>query len=165
MRPIRLKMLGIGPYATEIDLDFSKLNEEGLFLITGATGTGKTFIFDGITYALFGKANFDDNEKKNGIICDYIDNKEKSKAYVEYIFEIDDINYRVRRTPTYEYTNRNGKLDKKHETVEIEFEDVIKTNKKTVDKLIEEDISFEDIRLFCHGGPSNRSKLHCRTTN
>jgi exonuclease SbcC len=148
MRPIRLKMSGIGPYASEINLDFSKLNEEGLFLITGATGAGKTSIFDGITYALFGKANFDDNEKKNGIICDYIDDKEKSKAYVEYTFDLDGIEYRVMRTPAYEYINRNGKSSKKSESVEIEFKDKIKTNKTQVDKFIEEDIIKLDYKQF-----------------
>ncbi|WP_028855970.1 AAA family ATPase [Psychrilyobacter atlanticus] len=148
MRPIRLKMMGIGPYAGEVDLDFSKLNEEGLFLITGATGAGKTSIFDGITYALFGKANFDDNEKKNGIICDYIDDKEKSKAYVEYTFDLDGIEYRVRRTPAYEYINRNDKLSKKLESVEIEFKDEIKTNKTEVNKFIEEDIIKLDYKQF-----------------
>ncbi|UUV18314.1 SMC family ATPase [Fusobacteria bacterium ZRK30] len=148
MRPIRLKMMGIGPYAGEVDLDFSKLNEEGLFLITGATGAGKTSIFDGITYALFGKANFDDNEKKNGIICDYIDDKEKSKAYVEYTFDLDGVEYRVKRTPAYEYINRNGKFSKKSESVEIEFKDEIKTNKTQVDKFIEEDIIKLDYKQF-----------------
>lgn len=148
MRPIRLKMLGIGPYAGEVDLDFSKLNEEGLFLITGATGAGKTSIFDGITYALFGRANFDDNEKKNGIICDYIDHKEKTKAYVEYIFDLDGVEYRVKRTPAYEYINRNGKLDKKRESVEIEFQDEIKTNNTQVNKFIEEDIIKLDYKQF-----------------
>ncbi|MCS5420982.1 MULTISPECIES: AAA family ATPase [Psychrilyobacter] len=148
MRPIRLKMMGIGPYASEINLDFSKLNEEGLFLITGATGAGKTSIFDGITYALFGRANFDDNEKKNGIICDYIDDNEKSKAYAEYTFDLDGIEYRVKRTPPYEYINRNGKPSKKSECVEIEFKDEIKTNKKEVDKFIEEDIIKLDYKQF-----------------
>ena len=148
MRPIRLKMMGIGPYASEIDLDFSKLNEEGLFLITGSTGAGKTSIFDGITYSLFGKANFDDSEKKNGIICDYIDDKEKSKAYVEYTFDLDGVEYRVRRSPAYEYINRNDKLDKKSERVEIEFKDEIKTKTKEVNKFIEEDIIKLDYEQF-----------------
>jgi len=148
MRPIRLKMMGIGPYASEIDLDFSKLNEEGLFLITGATGAGKTSIFDGITYSLFGKANFDDSEKKNGIICDYIDDKEKSKAYVEYTFDLDGVEYRVRRSPAYEYINRNDKLDKKTERVELEFKDKIKTKTKEVNKFIEEDIIKLDYQQF-----------------
>ena len=146
MRPIRLKMSGIGPYASEINLDFSKLNEEGLFLITGATGAGKTSIFDGITYALFGKANFDDNEKKNGIICDYIDDKEKSKAYAEYTFDLDGIEYRVRRTPAYEYINRNGKLSKKSESVEIEFKDEIKTKVQEVQKAMDELTEKNEIR-------------------
>ncbi|GLI58156.1 nuclease SbcCD subunit C [Propionigenium maris DSM 9537] len=157
MRPKRLKMLGIGPYATEVDIDFTRLNEEGLFLITGATGAGKTSIFDGITYALFGKTNFDDTEKKNGIICDYITEGEKSKAYVEYEFELDGVEYRVRRTPAYEYINRNGKLSKKSESAEIEYGDKIKTKKSEVDKFIEKDVikleysQFKKIIMLAQG--------------
>ena len=157
MRPNRLKMLGIGPYATEVDIDFTRLNEEGLFLITGATGAGKTSIFDGITYALFGKTNFDDTEKKNGIICDYITEGEKTKAYVEYEFELDGIEYRVRRTPAYEYVNRNGKLSKKSESAEIEYGDKIKTKKSEVDKFIEKDVikleysQFKKIIMLAQG--------------
>ncbi len=157
MRPNRLKILGIGPYATEVDIDFTRLNEEGLFLITGATGAGKTSIFDGITYALFGKTNFDDTEKKNGIICDYITEGEKTKAYVEYEFELDGIEYRVRRTPAYEYVNRNGKLSKKSESAEIEYGDKIKTKKTEVDKFIENDVikleysQFKKIIMLAQG--------------
>jgi len=157
MRPNRLKMLGIGPYATEVDIDFTRLNEEGLFLITGATGAGKTSIFDGITYALFGKTNFDDTEKKNGIICDYITEGEKPKAYVEYEFELDGVEYRVKRTPAYEYINRNGKLSKKSENAEIEYGDKIKTKKTEVDKFIEKDVikleysQFKKIIMLAQG--------------
>ena len=57
MRPIKLKMSGFGPYAGTVELDFDQLGTNGLYLITGDTGAGKTTIFDAITYALYGEAS------------------------------------------------------------------------------------------------------------
>lgn len=54
MKPIRLKLENFGPYfGPPACLDFTRLDP--LFLITGDTGAGKTTLFDGICYALYGK--------------------------------------------------------------------------------------------------------------
>ncbi len=62
MKPIKLEMSAFGPYAGRMEIDFSELGEGGLFLITGETGAGKTSIFDGIMYALYGQVS---NERRN----------------------------------------------------------------------------------------------------
>lgn len=57
MRPTKLIMSAFGPYSNKVEIDFDKLGENGLYLITGDTGAGKTTIFDAITYALYGRAS------------------------------------------------------------------------------------------------------------
>ena len=52
MKPIHLTIKNIGPYRNE-SIDFTEVNEQGIYIVNGPTGAGKTFIFDAITYALY----------------------------------------------------------------------------------------------------------------
>ena len=54
MKPHRLAFCALGPYADEVEIDFDPLVEEGLFLIHGPTGAGKTFLLDALCFALYG---------------------------------------------------------------------------------------------------------------
>ena len=65
MKPIKLEMAAWGPYKDKQTVDFNKLGNKGLFLISGHTGAGKTTIFDGICFALFGSASGTDREKES----------------------------------------------------------------------------------------------------
>ena len=62
MRPKKLKLSAFGPYAGCEELDMERLGTGGLYLITGDTGAGKTTIFDGIVYALYGAASGENRE-------------------------------------------------------------------------------------------------------
>lgn len=60
MRPISLELQAIGPFAGYEKIDFNKLSANGLFLICGKTGSGKTMLLDALTFALYGPTRKDD---------------------------------------------------------------------------------------------------------
>ena len=69
MRPMILTMSAFGSYADCVTIDFGQV-QQGLFLITGDTGAGKTTIFDGITYALYGQTS---GGRRDGTISQHAD--------------------------------------------------------------------------------------------
>lgn len=109
MRPIKLKMTAFGPYVGSrekaVVIDFDKLGREGLYLITGDTGVGKTTIFDAITFALYGEASGDNREPK------MLRSKYAAgdiPTVVELTFEYRDKIYVIRRNPDYERPKSRG---------------------------------------------------------
>ena len=65
MKPTKLTMTAFGPFATTAEVDFTKFDGQGLFLVAGETGAGKTSIFDGICFALYGEASGENREKED----------------------------------------------------------------------------------------------------
>lgn len=98
MRPIKLTMSAFGPYAGETVIDFDKLGENGIYLISGDTGAGKTTIFDGIVFALYGSAS---GEKREPSMLRSKYAKPDTPTFVELVFKYADKLYTVRRNPAY----------------------------------------------------------------
>lgn len=53
MRIHRLEIQAFGPFVQRQEVDFDRLGEQGLFLLEGATGAGKSSVLDAICFALF----------------------------------------------------------------------------------------------------------------
>ena len=98
VKPVKLSMSAFGPYAEKVDIDFEKLGEKGLYLITGDTGAGKTTIFDAITFALYGEASGNVREASM-FRSKYA--KEDTPTYVEFTFLYQKKRYHIRRNPEY----------------------------------------------------------------
>ena len=96
MRPHKLTISAFGPYAGNVEVDFDKLGNNGLFLITGDTGAGKTTIFDAITFALFGEAS--GNARDDSMFRSTYA-KPETPTFVELEFEYAGKQYKVKRSP------------------------------------------------------------------
>ena len=105
MRPVYLKLCGWGPYKGEETVDFSPMGRGGLFLITGPTGAGKTTIFDGLTYALYGEVSGSVREK-DSLRSDFADRDQPT--FAELAFTHRGGHYRVERSPRYEREKLRG---------------------------------------------------------
>lgn len=102
MKPTSIEMMAFGPYAERTCIDFRDL-EKGLFLITGDTGTGKTMIFDAMSFALYGDTS-GDRRDSSSLRSDLTD----EKPYVELSFEHKGKKYRIIRTPRFNRITRTG---------------------------------------------------------
>ena len=107
MRPVKLIMSAFGSYAGEELVDFSKLNT-GLFLISGDTGSGKTTIFDAITYALYDKTS---GGKREGNMMRSQYAEDDVETYVEFTFSYREQIYTIRRNPEYQRLGKRRLAD------------------------------------------------------
>lgn len=100
MKPTKLTICAFGPYSKKCVIDFEKLGSDGIFLITGDTGSGKTTIFDAISFALYGEGSGgNDRRNSKSFRSDYA--SPKDETYVEYEFSHKGKNYIVKRSPEY----------------------------------------------------------------
>lgn len=105
MRPIKLTMTAFGSYVNKTELDFTKLGAEGLYLITGDTGAGKTTIFDAITFALYGAPSGEYRETKMMRSRNVPDDV---MTEVELVFESGGKSYTVTRSLEYQREKKRG---------------------------------------------------------
>lgn len=136
MRPIKLTVSAFGPYAGKTVLNLDELGANGLYLITGDTGAGKTTIFDAITYALYGEASGDTREVSM-FRSKYAD--AETPTEVELVFSYDGKIYTVKRNPEYERPKTRGEgLTKQKAEATLEYPDGrIVTKERDVTRAIE----------------------------
>lgn len=117
MKPIQLTMCAFGPYKQQEVIDFTKLHEHRLFVISGATGAGKTTIFDGICFALYGLGSGQDRKDTKMLRSDFAEDTVHTS--VELIFEIHGRTYRVLRQLPHVKEGRKSATGEKYEFFEL----------------------------------------------
>lgn len=154
MKPINIEMSAFGPYKEKIEIDFTKLGERGIFLITGDTGAGKTTIFDAMVFALFGEVS-GSNRQVSSIRSDF--SEAGTKTYVILKFSHKGKVYTIHRTPAYERPKKNGEgLTKNIADAWIEYEDKTITGIGDVNEKVEEILGinakqFKQISMLAQG--------------
>lgn len=154
MKPINIIISAFGPYKDKVIIDFTKLGENGIFLITGDTGAGKTSIFDAISFAIFGEVS-GSNRPIQSIRSDFAD--PETETFVELEFLHKNKIYKILRNPTYEKPKKKGDgFTKKTADASLEFDDKVVTGIKNVDTKIEEILGinakqFKQIAMLAQG--------------
>lgn len=110
MRPTRLVISAFGPYAEKTVVDFDKLGKNGLFLISGDTGAGKTTLFDAIAFALFGTASGSSRNASGDYAKHFrcLNATPDTPTFVDLTFAYAGREYRVVRNPEYERPKMRG---------------------------------------------------------
>lgn len=104
MRPISVRFRCFGPYMEEQNIDFSSLARNGLFLICGETGAGKTTILDAMCYALYNQSS--GNIRGKGLAVMRCKLAQKSDiTLVEFVFSTNGKRYKFLRTLEFKRKN------------------------------------------------------------
>ena len=117
MKPIQLKMTAFGPYKFTETIDFTELKDNRLFVISGATGAGKTTIFDGISFALYGSGSGEDRRDTKMMRSDFA--TDETHTAVELIFEIHNRRYRILRQLSHVKKGNKGATGERYEFFEV----------------------------------------------
>ena len=159
MKPISLTISAFGSYAgTETTVDFSGV-EEGLFLISGDTGAGKTTVFDAIAFALYGKTS---GGERSGNMMRSHHAQDRQETYVQFTFSYDGKSYTVYRNPQYRIakTLKSGevKWQERKERVWLEYPDGVRNegrlkevNQEIVDLIGLDFEQFTQIAMIAQG--------------
>ncbi|BCB03539.1 AAA family ATPase [Bacillus sp. KH172YL63] len=105
MKPLQLIMQAFGPYAGRETIDFRALGNRTMFVISGKTGSGKTTIFDGISYAIYGKASGEDRTPTE-LRSQFANDEDITE--VELLFSLRGKTYRIWRSPQQDKKKARG---------------------------------------------------------
>lgn len=107
MKPLKLILSAFGPYAGETEIDFTRFGEDGIYLIAGDTGAGKTTIFDAVSFALYGEASGGrERRRSKSFRSDYA--SARAETFVELTFRHRGDTWCIRRNPEYERPKKSG---------------------------------------------------------
>ena len=135
MKPIKLEFNAFGPYAKKTVIDFTLFDSGGLFLISGPTGSGKTTIFDAISFALYGEAS--NKKRQNDSLKSHYAKEEL--CYVEFTFELGGKKILLYRSPAQEAQGKRKALVKHSARAELYIDGVLMaTNVSEVTEKISE---------------------------
>ncbi|HZK41840.1 MAG TPA: SMC family ATPase, partial [Clostridia bacterium] len=131
MKPLSLTMSALGPYARETRISFEDVSQ-GLFLITGETGSGKTMVFDAIMFALYDDSS-GSSRGSGSLRSDFA--RPDQETFVELEFLLRSQRYRIRRSPRYQRPRLRGQgMTEQAATVELSLPDGrVMTSKREVD--------------------------------
>ena len=104
MRPLKLSFESFNSYANKTSIDFEDFSSNGIFLITGPTGSGKTTIFDAIKYALYGEASGVDRKNISNF-SDFANLESPSTVTFEFLHR--GVKYRIERISSYQVSKKN----------------------------------------------------------
>lgn len=138
MRLQKLSMQAFGPFKDKVEIDFHRENiESGLLLITGETGAGKTSIFDGVCYALYGKASGNTRDGKS-LRSDFA--SDDVNTVVTLNFEHNGHDYEITRGAK---MTKRAKEQKQNEFQEFEINGQKLTGKTEVDNAVKDLLSLD----------------------
>ena len=141
MKPIYLKMEAFGPFKDSEEIDFKVFSSNELFLISGATGSGKTTIFDAMSYALFNEMT-GDYRKDSMVRSQYADETKQCK--VTFIFENNNKVYKIERSPKQKMLGRGNKLVEKSPTAFLYLDGkVIADRSNEVTKCVQDILGYD----------------------
>ncbi|WP_369023846.1 AAA family ATPase [Nocardia cyriacigeorgica] len=105
MRLHRLEITAFGPFADTTVVDFDTLGADGLFLLHGHTGAGKTTVLDAIAFALYGRVPGARNDSKR-LHSDHASPQTPPKVLLEAT--LGGRRVRLIRSPEFERPKRRG---------------------------------------------------------
>ena len=155
MKPTYLELCAFGPFAGQIVLPLERIVSEGVFLVHGATGAGKTTIFDAVSFALFGNAS-GENRPTDSFRSDFAG--DDSRTYVILEFSHGGHSYRIERSPAYRRPKQRGEgfTDSKAEAVLTEPSGMKIVGYQSVTEKVEEILGvdwkqFKQISMIAQG--------------
>lgn len=118
MRLHRLEVEGFGPFRSRQVVDFDAFADDGIFLIAGRTGAGKSSILDAVCFGLYGGVpRYDGGEKR--LRSDHCEPDDPSEVVVE--FSTPAGRFRVTRSPEYlRPAKRGGGMTKQASAVALD---------------------------------------------